>query len=262
MPMRHRPRKRFGQHFLHDAGVIRRIVDAIVPQPGDTMVEIGPGRGALTRPLLERLRRLHAIELDRDVIPTLAESCKGVGELNIHQADALSFDFMRLAPAPARLRVVGNLPYNISTPLIFHLLKHSRAIEDMHFLLQREVVERIIAAPGGGEYGRLSVMVQYRCRCERMFGVANGAFSPPPKVDSALLRLAPYRRPPVAVYDEQRFMRVVQQAFSQRRKTLKNNLKGLLSSEGIEAAGVDPGLRPEMLALAQWAALANAGREP
>lgn len=253
----HRPRKRFGQHFLHDTGVIRRIVAAIAPAAGEIMVEIGPGLGAITEPLLARIGRLHAIELDRDVIPELTTRCAAAGELKIHQADALTFDFSSLARKQDRLRVVGNLPYNISTPLIFHLLEFARAIQDMHFLLQREVVDRITAAPGGGDYGRLSVMVQYRCRCERLFGVANGAFAPPPKVESALLRLAPYRRPPVVVGDERRFARLVQQAFSQRRKTLKNNLKGLLEITDIEAAGVDPGLRPETLTLGQFAALAN-----
>jgi 16S rRNA (adenine1518-N6/adenine1519-N6)-dimethyltransferase len=258
--MLHRPRKRFGQHFLHDASTIRRIVDAIDPRPDDAIVEIGPGRGAITRPLLQRLGRLHAIELDRDVIPLLEAHCAGAGELILHQADALSFDLSRLAPESGRLRIVGNLPYNISTPLLFHLLEHARAIEDMHFLLQREVVERITATPGGGDYGRLSVMVQYRCHCERLFGVANGAFSPPPQVESAFLRLQPYRQPPVEVHDEPRFRLIVQQAFSQRRKTLKNNLKDLLSLADIEAADIDPGLRPERLTLAQFAALARVRR--
>ncbi len=259
--MHHRPRKRFGQHFLHDEKVIRDIVAAIAPQPDDTLVEIGPGRGAITRPLLRRLGRMHAVELDRDLVPALARLCADAGELTLHAADALNFDFARLKPHAGRLRVVGNLPYNISTPLIFHLLAAAHAIADMHFLLQKEVVERITAQPGGGAYGRLSVMVQYRCRCEKLFGVGNGAFSPPPRVDSALLRLTPYARPCVAVRDEQRFARIVSQAFSQRRKTIRNNLKRWLTVEAIEAAGVDPGLRPERLSLAQFAALANTRRQ-
>jgi 16S rRNA (adenine1518-N6/adenine1519-N6)-dimethyltransferase len=255
--MSHRPRKRFGQHFLHDAGVIARIVAGIAPRPGDRMVEIGPGLGALTEPLLRQLGRLHAVELDRDVVPALTERRADMGELIIHEADALTFDFSRLASHEGKLRLAGNLPYNISTPLIFHILTSSSQIDDMHFLLQREVVERITATPGSGDYGRLSVMVQYRCRCERLFNVANGAFRPPPKVESTLLRLTPYERPPVRVEDDQRFALVVRQAFSQRRKTLRNNLRDLLSAAAIEGADVDPGLRPENLTLEQFAALAN-----
>lgn len=256
--MHHRPRKRFGQHFLHDETAINDIVAAIAPQPGDTMVEIGPGQGAITGPLLRRLGRLHAIEIDRDLIPALERRFAQDGDLTIHAADALRFDIGTLSPAGGRLRVVGNLPYNISTPLIFHLLASSSAVADMHFLLQKEVVDRIAAAPGGGAYGRLSVMAQYRCHCEKLFGVASAAFSPPPKVESALLRLKPYSRPPIAVNNEQRFARIVSEAFSQRRKTIKNNLKKMLTVEAIEGAGVDPNLRPEKLSLAQFAALANA----
>ncbi|MGI8739118.1 MAG: 16S rRNA (adenine(1518)-N(6)/adenine(1519)-N(6))-dimethyltransferase RsmA [Gammaproteobacteria bacterium] len=254
--MHHRPRKRFGQHFLHDEKAINDIVAAIAPQPGDTMVEIGPGQGAITGPLLRRLGRLHAIEPDRDLLPALVRRFAHDGHLIIHAADALRFDIGTLSPG--RLRVVGNLPYNISTPLIFHLLASASAVADMHFLLQKEVVDRIAAAPGSGAYGRLSVMVQYRCHCEKLFGVASAAFSPPPKVESALLRIEPYSRPPTAVHNEQRFARIVAQAFSQRRKTIKNNLKKMLTVKAIEGAGVDPDLRPEKLGLAQFAALANA----
>lgn len=255
--MLQRARKRFGQHFLHDAGVIRRIVKAISPRPGEIMVEIGPGLGAITRPLLERLGRLHVVELDRDVIPELIRLCARAGELTIHQADALAFDFASLAPDDGKVRIAGNLPYNISTPLFFHLMESAQMIEDMHFLLQKEVVDRITAEPGGRAYGRLSVMAQYRCRCERLFSVASGAFSPPPKVESAFLRLTPYPRSAIEVDDEEHFALVVRHAFSQRRKTLKNNLKPLLRAEDIEAAGVDPSLRPEMLSIADFAALAN-----
>lgn len=257
--MLHHARKRFGQHFLHDVGVIQRIIDAIDPRPGDRMVEIGPGLGAITAPLLEHVRRLDAIELDRDIIPELVRLCARAGELTIHQADALNFDFSSLAPDEGKLRVVGNLPYNISTPLIFHLLGQLSVIEDMHFLLQREVVERISATPGGGAYGRLSIMVQFRCRCEVLFSVSGGAFSPPPKVESALLRLTPHPQPPVKVDDEPRFALIVSRAFNQRRKTLKNALKTLLSAKDIEAAGVDPGARPETLTLGDYAALSNIG---
>jgi 16S rRNA (adenine1518-N6/adenine1519-N6)-dimethyltransferase len=253
----HRARKRFGQHFLHDAGIIRRIVDAIGPRPEDRMVEIGPGLGAITQPLLQCLGRLHAIELDRDVIPELASVCSMAGELTIHQADALKFDFSSLTSNGDKLRVVGNLPYNIATPLIFHLLEQLKVIEDMHFLLQREVVERISADPGSSTYGRVSVMVQYRCRCERLFTVNSGAFSPPPKIESALLRITPHLQPPVMVDDEKRFALIVSRAFTQRRKTLKNALKKLLSTAEIEAAGVDPSTRPEKLTLSDYAALSN-----
>lgn len=256
--MSHRPRKRFGQHFLHDPSVIAKIVAAIAPQAGETVVEIGPGLGALTRPLLERLGRLDVVELDRDVIPHLEADCAGRGELIVHNVDALRFDFAALSPAARGLRVCGNLPYNISTPLIFHLLEQADAIRDMHFLLQKEVVDRLAAPPGGGDYGRLSVMLQYRCRAEALFRVAPGAFSPPPKVDSAVVRLTPYESPPHRADDEALFARLVNQAFSQRRKTLRNVLKGLLSTAQIEAVGIDPGLRPETLSVAQFVALSNA----
>jgi 16S rRNA (adenine1518-N6/adenine1519-N6)-dimethyltransferase len=256
--MLQRPRKRFGQHFLHDDAVIARIVAAIAARPDDAMVEIGPGRGAITLTLLERVGFLHVVELDRDLTPELARRCAGIGQLVVHQADALAFDFMCLARDQHRLRVVGNLPYNISTPLIFHLLKFADAIEDMHFLLQREVVARLCARPGGGDYGRLSVMVQHRCRCERLFCVGAGAFSPAPKVESAFVRLTPYRQPLAAIDDQRRFALIVKSAFAQRRKTLKNNLKPLLSARDIEEAGVEPGLRPDMLTIADYAALSNA----
>lgn len=248
-------RKRFGQHFLHDPGTIRRIVEAIDPQPGQCMAEIGPGPGAITRALLERLGRLHAVELDRDLIPELKAHCAGLGDLIVHNEDALRFDFARLAAPGHKLRIAGNLPYNISTPLIFHLLGSAKIIEDMHFLLQKEVVGRLTAAPGGGDYGRLTVMAQYHCRSERLFIVKSGAFSPPPKVDSAFVRLIPHDRPPVEVRDPRRLVQVVALAFSQRRKTARNALKGLLSDESIAAAGVDPGLRPENLSLSDFAAL-------
>ncbi|MFZ5589054.1 MAG: 16S rRNA (adenine(1518)-N(6)/adenine(1519)-N(6))-dimethyltransferase RsmA [Pseudomonadota bacterium] len=256
----HLPRKRFGQHFLHDSAVVERIVAAIRPQPGQRIVEIGPGLGALTRPLLRILGSLDVVELDRDVIPLLREACAGLGELRIHSADALKFDFSGLAADGARLRIVGNLPYNISTPLIFHLLEQAHSIQDMHFMLQKEVVERLAAAPGGADYGRLNVMVQYRCAVEKLFTVGAGAFSPPPKVESAVVRLTPHPRPPVRVDDEDIFARVVAQAFTQRRKTLRNTLKGLLKAEQLQALGIDPGLRAETLSLEQFARISNAVR--
>lgn len=256
--MTHRPRKRFGQHFLRDPRVIHDIVSAISPEPGDALVEIGPGRGAITMPLLERTGRMDVVELDRDLVPALQARCANLGRLEIHQADALRFDFGALSPGPGRLRVVGNLPYNISTPLLFHLAEFADLIHDMHFLLQREVVERITAEPGGKTWGRLSVMLRYRFRARRLFQVGHGAFRPPPKVDSAFLRLEPQKTPPVAVEDESRFAQLVNRAFSQRRKTIRNSLGGLLDEAGIRAAGVDPGLRPEVLDLQAFADLASA----
>ena len=253
----HRARKRFGQNFLHDEAVIDRILRAIAPRPGQTLVEIGPGLGALTVPLLETAHTLHVVELDRDVIPHLQQSCAGKGELHVHQLDALKFDFASLAHGEDSLRVVGNLPYNISTPLLFHLLDFAPLIADMYFMVQKEVALRMAAAPGGGDYGRLSVMLQWRCAVELLFPVGPGAFRPAPKVDSAFVRLVPHAAPPVQIDDEDVFSDLVRRAFSQRRKTLRNTLKGLLDEQGIREAGVDPGLRAEVLSLAQFAALAN-----
>ena len=255
--MAHRPRKRFGQNFLTDQNIIRSIVAAIAPKAGERVVEIGPGRGALTLPLLEVLGAMDAVELDRDLIPVLRTITATIGELTIHEADALKFDFNGLA-GEETLRVVGNLPYNISTPLLFHLIDQLDAIRDMHFMLQKEVVERMVAAPGGGDYGRLSVMVQYHCRADKLFIVPPGAFFPPPKVESAIVRLVPHDTPPVEVGDEAVFAKLVRQSFAQRRKTLRNNLKGLLDAAAIEAVGIDPSIRPEKLSLAQFAALSRA----
>lgn len=258
MSFQHRARKRFGQNFLHDQNIIARMVQAVAPQPGQLMVEIGPGLGALTRPLLERVQRLHAVELDRDLIEELATRCRPVGELHIHQGDALRFGFASLRQDERRLRVVGNLPYNVSTPLIFHLLEAADAIEDMHFTLQKEVVDRLAAQPGEEAYGRLSVMVQYYCRVDSLFHIPPGAFNPVPKVDSAFVRLVPHRQKPVEVADVAALSRLVAQAFSQRRKTLRNSLKQLLDEASIEAAGVDPNERPEQVSLADFARLAAA----
>lgn len=254
----HQARKRFGQNFLHDAHVIERIVRAVAPQPGQTLVEIGPGLGAITAPLLEAAHNLHVIELDRDVIPHLQQHCAGRGELRIHQIDALKFDFAALAHGEHTLRVVGNLPYNISTPLMFHLLAYAPLIIDMHFMVQKEVALRMAAPPGADDYGRLSVMLQWRCAVDLLFSVGPGAFRPAPKVDSAFVRLRPHRVAPVQINDERRFTEMVNRAFSQRRKTLRNTLKDFLSEQEIRALGIDPGLRPEVLSLAQFALLANA----
>ncbi len=253
-PPVHRPRKRFGQNFLHDPQIIQRIVASIRPRNGQCMVEIGPGEGALTRELLPILGQLNVVELDRDLIPRLEAICASLGDLRIHQADALKFDFCQLSPGPAQLRVVGNLPYNISTPLLFHLLEMSHCIQDMHFMLQKEVVERITAKPGSGQYGRLSVMMQYYCETAMLFTVGPGAFRPAPKVDSAVVRLVPHRQSPVDV-DASQLSQLVTRAFGQRRKTLRNNLKGLLDAEEIAALGIDPGIRPERLSLEDFARL-------
>lgn len=255
---RHSPRKRFGQHFLHDPAVVRRLVDTIGPGLEIALVEIGPGLGVLTRPLLQSVQRLDVVELDRDLAARLESDPACRPALRVHTADALNFDFCALAEERGRaLTVVGNLPYNISTPLIFHLLDQSACIRDMLFMVQREVAERLAAAPGGGHYGRLSVMVQYRCRVERLFGVGPGAFNPPPKVESAVVRLTP-QTPAPAARDEPALARLVRAAFSQRRKTLRNALRTLVSEEGIRAAGIDPRRRPETLSVAEFVQLTNA----
>ncbi len=252
-----RPRKRFGQHFLHDRNVIGRIVTALSPRPEDHIVEIGPGKGALTRTLVASLEHLDAVELDRDLV-TYLRSEFPADKLTLHQADALKFDFCQLAGDGHKLRLVGNLPYNISTPLLFRLLDQSHCIADMLFMLQKEVVQRLAAAPGGKDYGRLSVMIQYRCRVEKLFDVPPGAFTPPPKVDSAVVRLLPLFTPPVTVNDEVQFAKVVRAAFASRRKTLRNNLRGLLSAGQLLALGIDPVRRAETLTLAEFASLSNA----
>ncbi|MFA5625933.1 MAG: 16S rRNA (adenine(1518)-N(6)/adenine(1519)-N(6))-dimethyltransferase RsmA [Thiohalomonadaceae bacterium] len=253
--MKHRARKRFGQNFLHDQHVISNIIRQIQPRPGDHLVEIGPGLGALTLPLLQSTDRLEVVELDRDLIPKLELLCAGQGKLIIHNADALAFDFCALA-GDSKLRLVGNLPYNISTPLIFHLLEQANCIDDMHFMLQKEVVDRLAAKADTRDYGRLSVMVQYHCQVEKLFNVPPGAFTPAPKVDSAIVRLLPHTSPPVDA-DPEVLARLVAQAFSQRRKTLRNTLKTLLDTTEIEASGIDPQRRAETLDLTEFATLAQ-----
>jgi 16S rRNA (adenine1518-N6/adenine1519-N6)-dimethyltransferase len=253
----HTPRKRFGQHFLHERAVIDRILLALDPQPGERIVEIGPGEGALTWPLLARTARLTAVEIDRDLIPRLRAAAGTIGELTIVEADALTVDLTALA-AGGMLRLVGNLPYNISTPLLFHVLEHSAVVTDMHFMLQKEVVDRMAAGPGSKVYGRLSVMLQARCRVEPLFKVPPGAFRPPPKVDSAVVRLVPLAPSEVKVTDAGMFDLVVRAAFAQRRKTLRNALQQLGGAERIVAAGIDPGARAEDIDVAGFLALADA----
>jgi 16S rRNA (adenine1518-N6/adenine1519-N6)-dimethyltransferase len=249
----HIPRKRFGQNFLTDQGIIQAIVRAINPQPGDVMVEIGPGLGALTDPMLKILPHLHVVEIDRDIIARL-ENNYPKAKLTIHAGDALKFNFSALGE---RIRVIGNLPYNISTPLLFHLGEYVGNIIDMHFMLQKEVVERMVAAPSTPEYGRLSVMLQYRYAMELQFIVPPDAFQPAPKVESAIVRMIPYAVLPHPAKDETLFGAIVTAAFGQRRKVLRNTLKAYLDNAGFEALGIDPGLRAENLSVAEFVAIAN-----
>ncbi|MDR3478062.1 MAG: 16S rRNA (adenine(1518)-N(6)/adenine(1519)-N(6))-dimethyltransferase RsmA [Gammaproteobacteria bacterium] len=253
----HVPRKRFGQHFLHDKQVIQRLVNVIAPEPTQHLVEIGPGQGALTLPVLEKTGAMDVIELDRDLIPILTERCQAVGTLTVHQADALAFDFSALVKNDLPLRVIGNLPYNISTPLIFHLLEFAGSIIDMHFMLQKEVVDRLAANCGNSDYGRLSIMVQYHCQVTALFDVPPSAFHPPPKVDSRIVRIVPYQTVPHVAKDYGHFEGLVRQAFSQRRKTLRNCLKRLMTDDAWKKSSIDPKLRPEQLTVADYVKLSN-----
>ncbi len=255
--MTHRARKRFGQNFLHDGSVVDNILAAIDARPDQHLVEIGPGQGALTTALLNSGAALDIVELDRDLVTLLQRKFQHFDRLHIHSADALQFDFCSLARDRLQLRIIGNLPYNISTPLLFHLLENTACIADMHFMLQKELVDRICAAPGSKQYGRLSLMVQYHCIAEQLFEVPPESFTPPPKVMSAVIRLTPHPKPPVAIDDLEDFRHIVTQAFSQRRKTLRNPLKKLLSAEEIAGLGIDPGLRAEALTLQEFARLSN-----
>lgn len=256
-PPRHRARKRFGQNFLRDTGVISRIGAAIHPLPHEHLVEIGPGHGALTESLVASGCRLDVIELDRDLVPGLLAAFSLKPGFKLHNADALKFDFAALARTGIPLRVVGNLPYNISTPLIFKLLENSSIIQDMHFMLQLEVVERLAAVPGNKSWGRLGIMAQYHCRVEHLFDVPPQAFSPQPRVQSAIVRLTPWPASPWAACDEAQLRNLVQAAFAQRRKTLRNNLKGFIDETGLRALDIDPGARAETLELSQFIEIAN-----
>jgi 16S rRNA (adenine1518-N6/adenine1519-N6)-dimethyltransferase len=256
--MGHTPRKRFGQHFLQDEAVIQHLVDVIAPRLEDHLVEIGPGQGALTMPILKRSQKLDVVELDRDLIPVLNARAKEYGQLRVHAADALKFDFSALVHKNIPLRIIGNLPYNISTPLIFHLLEYAASITDMHFMLQKEVVDRLAAEPGNSDYGRLSIMVQYHCQVTALFDVPPDAFYPPPRVMSSIVRLQPYHITlPHTVNNYHHFQTLVKQAFSQRRKTLRNCLKLLMTDEDWKKTDIAPTLRPEQLSVKDYVQLSN-----
>ena len=259
----HRARKRFGQNFLEDDNIIRRIVKSIHPTTDDNLVEIGPGKGAITEQLLNACPTLNVVELDRDLIPILlSQFIARYPEFKIHQTDALKFDFGNLLTdasgnSKGPLRIVGNLPYNISTPLIFHLLSYQADVKDMHFMLQKEVVDRMAAQPGEKAYGRLGVMVQYYCKVENLFDVPPECFNPRPKVDSAIVRLVPHQQLPHPAKKVKLLERLVNTAFQQRRKTLRNALKQLLPSEAIESLNIDTSVRPENITLAEFVALSD-----
>ena len=252
--MQHRARKRFGQNFLQNQSVIHDILRYVNPQPNDKMVEIGPGLGALTIPLLSRLNTLNAVEIDRDLQAHLEAMPEAIGKLNLIKADALTVDYTQWGKD---LRVIGNLPYNISTPLLLHLLTQADYIEDMHFMLQKEVVERLAADPGSKTYGRFSVVVQYRCEVEHLFDVPPTAFHPQPKVDSAIIRLTPYKKSPYPFVNFGVLERLMASAFSMRRKTLANNLKPLLTAAELMSINIDPSLRPEQLSVTDYVHIAK-----
>ena len=253
--MKHVARKRFGQNFLTDSHVLNNIIDAIGPRRGQAMVEIGPGLAAMTALLLKDLDHMHVVELDRDLVARL-EKAYPRERLTVHSGDALKFDFGSIpVPEGQRLRVVGNLPYNISSPLLFHLAEFAPLVEDQHFMLQKEVVERMVAEPGTKAYSRLSVMLQWRYDMDLMFIVPPTAFDPPPQVDSAIVRMIPKRQ--MLACDGERLEKVVAKAFSQRRKVIRNCVAGMFTEAQLVEAGIDPGARPEAVGLEQYVALAN-----
>jgi len=250
----HRPRKRFGQHFLRDPGVVSDIIQAISPQSDDVLVEIGPGQGAITEPLARMAGRLHAVEFDRDLVQSLRTRYGNAANIQLHEADALRFDYSSLGDA---LRIVGNLPYNISTPLLFHLIVHRRAILDMHFMLQKEVVDRMAAMPGSKTYGRLTIMLGCFMEVVPLFDVPAEAFQPPPRVVSSVVRLAPLPEGHFPIKQPDLLAAIVSQAFSQRRKTLRNALRARVGDDILRDAGIDPGDRAEQVPIAAWVELAN-----
>jgi 16S rRNA (adenine1518-N6/adenine1519-N6)-dimethyltransferase len=250
-------KKHLGQHFLHERGIIDKIVQAVDPKPGDRLVEIGPGQGAITFPLLDRHGELTVIEFDRDLIFPLTEAARAHGTLEVIHRDVLSVDFTALTGGEGQIRLVGNLPYNLSSPILFHALEHAAAIRDMHFMLQKEVVDRMAAGPGSKVYGRLGVMLQAYCHVTPLFNVPPGAFRPPPKVDSAVVRLVPRAPETIGIVDPEKFSAVVRDAFGQRRKTLRNALSKLCDAAAIEAAGIRPDARAEQIEVADFVRLAN-----
>jgi 16S rRNA (adenine1518-N6/adenine1519-N6)-dimethyltransferase len=253
----HIARKRFGQHFLHDKHIIQRLVNVIAPQKDQHIIEIGPGQGALTVPVLELIGEIDAVELDKDLIPALIERCANKGNLRVYPADALTFDFGCFFDQKSPLRIIGNLPYNISTPLIFHLLTFAPYIWDMHFMLQKEVVDRLAAKPGSKTYGRLSVMVQYHCEVTALFDVPPAAFYPPPQVHSRIVKLVPYHDIPHTARNYAHFANIVKEAFSHRRKTLRNSLKSLVADFDWEKIAVNPQTRPEDLSVEDFLKISN-----
>ncbi len=252
---KHRARKRFGQNFLHDPAIIQRIVDVINPQLHDNIIEIGPGKGAITKLLLERVEKLEVIEIDRDLANALTSNIGSKEHLTIHETDALNLDLSKFNLSD--LRIVGNLPYNISTPLLFHLLTYKECIKDMIFMLQKEVVDRICAEPGNKKYGRLTVMLQCYCDVESLFVIKPGAFNPSPKVDSAIVKLTPLDKPRYELYDHESLKIIVREAFSQRRKTIRNALKIFMSEEDIKELNIAPEIRAENLQIYEFISLAN-----
>jgi len=255
--MTHKARKRFGQNFLHDTSIIDNILIAAAPEQHEHWIEIGPGQGALTAPLLATGIQLDLIELDRDLVAYLTHKFASYTNLTIYSQDALNVDFSQLATTNAPVHIIGNLPYNISTPLLFHLMKFASHIHSMYFMLQKEVVERICAAPGCKQYGRLSIMLQYYCHAEPLFDVPPESFNPQPKVMSAIFKLTPHQKAPVDVANLKHLNLVVTQAFSQRRKTLRNSLKKSFTEAEINALDINPELRAEAISLAEFARLSN-----
>ncbi len=254
-PSNHQARKRFGQNFLHDRGIIDRVVSSMLIKQDDNILEIGPGLGAITKQILPITQSINVIELDRDIIPKLKFNCDGLGDLNILQTDALKVDYGQFAKK-SLIRVVGNLPYNISTPLLFHLFTYLEKIKDMHFMLQKEVVLRMAASPGNKTYGRLSVMTQSVCDVQMLFLVPPESFTPIPKVESAIVRLKP-REKPLLIEDRKLFEMVVMEAFNQRRKTLRNVWRKRIGADVIEFLGINPALRPEMVSLQEFVQVSN-----
>jgi len=253
----HTARKRFGQNFLTDANVINRIVGAISPDNDHVMVEIGPGLGALTEPVASGIDKLTVVELDKDLVARLHEHPTLKDKLEIHQGDALKFDFSQLVEEGRQMKVFGNLPYNISTPLMFHLFEFAEQIENMHFMLQKEVVLRLSASPGTKAYGRLTVMAQYHCQVMPVLEVPPHSFTPAPKVDSAVIRLVPFKVKPWPCKDVEQLRHLTTTAFHMRRKTLRNNLKHLITDEEFADLGIDATLRPEQITVQQYVAMAN-----